>query len=38
MSAAPLPNPAGAARTPDVDVLLVGLGPVGAALANLLGR
>lgn len=38
MSAAPLPKPAGVARTPDVDVLLVGLGPVGAAMANLLGR
>jgi len=32
----PLPNPL--VPSTDVDVLVVGLGPVGAALANLLGR
>ncbi|WP_445145017.1 bifunctional 3-(3-hydroxy-phenyl)propionate/3-hydroxycinnamic acid hydroxylase [Dyella sp. Tek66A03] len=34
MNARPMPPEV----SPDVDVLLVGLGPVGAALANLLGR
>jgi 3-(3-hydroxy-phenyl)propionate hydroxylase len=38
MSGAPVQANTSQDIRPDVDVLLVGLGPVGAALANLLGR